>query len=225
MREPPNFGRLRRRILMTHTFLAFVLVLGALTTFIALRSMEHRSAQTRVANQRLGNLDEVRAAERELARTVRRFLLSGNKNEELRAHAIAKELELLVQRADIADHGALLADVRSYGATLTNLMSLVDEEPIARLDRFERELTRSRDALDVRFEKLEAPARAQSDAVPTTSALVVRAQWSIVAATVLGLLLVVLGAAAVRGYRDAPIASDSGVLPATELPPEPTTLT
>jgi hypothetical protein len=226
MRESRNIATLRRRILVMHTFLAFVIVLGALTALVALRSTEHRSAQTRSANRRLGDLAEVRVAERELARTVRRFLLSGNRNEQLRAHAIASELTQLVQRADLGERAALLAEITAYSTTLTNLMSLGVAEPIARLDHFERELARARDALDIRFERLEAPARAKREAVPTTRALAVRAQWSIVVATSLGLLLVTIAATqAARTYRDRDRPRSSGTLVATELPSEPTTLT
>jgi signal transduction histidine kinase len=190
----------RSRLIAVHVSLVLVIALGAVTAILALRTTHEQAAQSRAIDQRLAMLDRLRADTRELALSARRHVLSGDLEEQQRVLAIVHDLrahrERLQARATLHKGAMLEADIDEYVAALVQLMSVEDDDPLERLARFEDGLVVIRAPLATTFDEIVTHERARRDAMRSAQWLARGAQWAVLIASVLG-VVIAIGAAVV----------------------------
>ena len=205
---------LRRRLVVVHAALVVVIALGAATAVLALRETQAETARAQAIDRRLALLERLRAETRELAQSARRHVLSGDLKEQQRVlaivHAMQSERAALNARATLPSGAVLEADLEEYIAALMPLMARDDDDAVTRLARFEDELVRIRAPLATTFDDIVADERANRAELRSAQTLARGAQWAVVVASVLGVLLAIGALLAV-----------SRVLPAPEVAREP----
>lgn len=210
--------QLGNRILIGHASIALVIVLGAVTALVALESTIRRAERTREIEARLTLVRELRADARELARSARRYLLSGNSQDRQRVFAIDEDLrakrDALRSRSTYSP--GWVADLDEYSATLTTAMSRTTDD-IATIAHFEDELLRVRNALDSALDSIVAGERARRTTLQASTTLARRAQWVLALVSTLGLALVVItGVGAFRLLARRPHTSNPDRKPKRE---------
>lgn len=183
----------RRRIVLVHVSLMVVIALGAATAVLALRDTRAQAMLARDIDRRLAVLDHLRTETRALAQSARRYVLSGDLEEQQRVLAIVHEMkaerDLLQARATL-DKGAMLeADLEEYIAKLMHAMTFDDEDAVSRLARFEDELVRIRNPLGLTFDEIVGRERARREELRSAQTLARGAQWAVAIASLLGLAL------------------------------------
>lgn len=185
----------RRRLVLVHVSLVLVIALGAATALLALRSTHEQATQSREIDHRLALLDHLRAETRELALSARRFVLSGDLKEQQRVLAIVHEMKAerdkLQARATLAKGAVLEADLEEYVAALMHAMTVDDEDALARLARFEDELARIRNPLVMTFDEIVSHEQSRRDALRSAQTLARGAQWAVLIASILGIVLAI----------------------------------
>lgn len=170
-----------RRIVLANAAIAFVLVASALTAILALRSTQQQDAQVARIDQQITRLDGLRQQVRDLARTARRYLLTGDLAERERA----KELSARIQATPT---GVIALSRRLSDFTLFVDSGLKDapRDP-ASIQEFEVSLDLVRDPLAVAFRDELEPLVAKRDLARSSRRLATGAQWALAIAVVLGL--------------------------------------
>jgi signal transduction histidine kinase len=185
----------RNRLVLANAAIVVVIALMAATAILALRSTREQLDASRQLDQRLAIIDHLRSSTRALALSARRFMLSGDLKEQQRVFAIVHEMKGERERLDARrtlDKGAILeADIAEYVAALTHAMSFDDDDPIVRFSRFEDELVRIRGPLASTFDEIISRERAKGDALRSAQTLAHGAQWAVLIASILGIVLVV----------------------------------
>jgi len=188
---------LRKRLVLGTSTIVLVILLSAVTAFVALRSTRNQLRQSRDIDHRLALLDRLRGQTRELGLSTRRYMISLDLKEKLRVTAIADEMkrdrEALDARHTIAMGPVLEADIDQYVVALLALMSDYEDEPIARLMHFEDELVRIHAPLSTTFDAIIAVQRSRRDELRSAQTLARGAQWTVSIASLLGVLLVIGG--------------------------------
>ena len=193
--EAPVERTFRTRLILANAGVILVLTLMALAALFALRTTGQRVAEARQIDHRIALLDDIRGDAREIAVSARRYILSGELEEQQRVVAIVHEMRAerrrLAARTTLAKGAELEADLEEYIASLTNAMYLEDADPIVRLSRFEDELARVRPSLTSTFNEVIARERARREALRSGHALARIAQWAVGIACALGIVLVI----------------------------------
>ncbi len=187
----------RKWLLLGHASIVLVIVLSTATALIALRSTIDQTERTSEIDRGIVLIDHLRSDARELARSARRFLLTGDGKEQQRVLAI--EAEMNQERTRIVKREQALDDgLDNYiGAVVTSL-SNDRTDPGAALVRFEDDLIRARGPLSVAFDGIVTRERAQLDASRSSQRLARGAQWALAIAAALGVLLTIGSTLAVR---------------------------
>jgi signal transduction histidine kinase len=188
---------LRKRLLLGHASIVLVIVLSTATALVALRSTIRQTERTSEIDRRIALIDHLRSDARELARSARRFLLTGDGKEQQRVLAI--EAEMNQERTGIAKREQALDDgLDNYiGAVVRNLGNDRADLGTA-LARFEDDLIRARGSLSVAFDGVIARERAKLDASRSSQRLARGAQLALVIAAALGVLLTIGSTLAMR---------------------------
>ncbi len=180
----------RKRLLLGHASIVLVIVLSTVTAFVALRSMIARTEQTTTISQRIAALDDLRADAREIVRSARRFLLSGDYGEQQRVVAI--EAEMRQKRVPLVAHDKHLDDtLDGYTGLVLASLTRSRAEPAAMLAQFEDDLMRVRGPLSTAFDDAITRERAKHDASRSSQRLARGAQWALIVAAALGVLLTI----------------------------------
>jgi signal transduction histidine kinase len=201
---------MRHRLLVGHICIALVICIGAATSVVALRWTAQQSARSQRIDEKLTVLDRLRLDLRELSIAVRGHVLQNDVPHQQRVfdvlQRIAAEREELQARATLRDGGPLEADIEDYVAALLSVMAHETPDPMARIVHFEEELARVRTPLSSRFDAVLRTERAQRDSARQIQTLAMRAQWAVVIASILGIVLVVVMAKQSRrsGQERAP---------------------
>jgi len=210
---------MRHRLLLGHICIALVICIGAATSVIALRWTANQSARSQRIDERLAVLDRLRTDLRELSIAVRGHVLQSDVAHQQRVfdvlQRIAAEREELQARTTIHDGGPLEADIEDYVAALLTVMARESSDPMARIVHFEEEFTRVRAQLVGRFATVLTTERAQRESARRIQTLAVRAQWAVVVASILGIVLVVVMARQPRPVASQPVPTS------TESPTDP----
>jgi CHASE3 domain sensor protein len=187
---------MRHRLLVGHICIALVICIGAATSVVALRWTAQQSARSQRIDEKLTVLDRLRLDLRELSIAVRGHVLQNDVPHQQRVfdvlQRIAAEREELQARVTLRDGGPLEADIEDYVAALLSVMARETPDPMARIVHFEEELTRVRTPLVNRFDAVQRAERAQRDSARQIQTLAMRAQWAVVIASLLGIVLVVV---------------------------------
>jgi CHASE3 domain sensor protein len=211
---------MRHRLLLGHICIALVICIGAATSVVALRWTAKQSERSQRIDERLAVLDRLRTDLRELSIAVRGHVLQSDVAHQQRVfdvlQRIAAEREELQARTTLHDGGPLEADIEDYVAALLTVMARESPDPMARIVHFEEEFTRVRAQLVGRFTTVLKTERAQRESARRIQTLALRAQWAVVVASVLGIVLVVLMARQPRPAALQPVPTS------TESPTDPT---
>lgn len=193
---------MRHRLLLGHICIALVISIGAVTSVVALHWTANQAERSQRIDERLTVLDRLRTDLRELAVAVRGHVLQGDVPHQQRVfdvlQRIAAEREELQARTTLHDGGPLEADIEDYVAALLSVMARETPDPMARVVHFEEELTRVRRQLTARFETVLRTERAQRESARRIQTLALRAQWAVVVASLLGIVLVAVMATQTR---------------------------
>jgi hypothetical protein len=197
-----------------------VICIGAATSVVALRWTAQQSERSQRIDERLVLLDRLRTDLRELSIAVRGHVMQGDVAHQQRVfdvlQRIAAEREELQARTTLHDGGQLEADIEDYIAALLTVMARESPDPMARIVHFEEELTRVRTQVVTRFDTVRRTERAQRESSRRIQTLAVRAQWAVVVASILGIVLVVVMAKQPRPASSQPVPTS------TESPTDPT---
>lgn len=174
-----------------------VIVLSTATALVALRSTIRQTERTGAIDRRIALVDHLRGDARELARSARRFLLTGDGKEKQRVLAIEAEMHDERARLTARDDGLDEALDRYVGAIVHHLGGDRDEPGVA-LARFEDDLLRVRGSLSAAFEGVIGREHAKRDASRSSQRLARGAQWALVIAAGLGIVLTIGSTLALR---------------------------
>ncbi|HEU0030319.1 MAG TPA: HAMP domain-containing sensor histidine kinase [Kofleriaceae bacterium] len=190
------------RLIAACSAIALVIVLGTTAAFVALRSMVRHAERGVATSQRLVTIEQLRADARELARSARRYLISGDGKERQRVFAIERQMKL--DGAQIrSDEPALDRALDRYTSAVVRAFENPSGDTARALARFEDELARARAPLAEVFETVVGEQQ-QSDVgrAASTRRFGIVAQAALATATVLALALVFgVGVAVRRGAR------------------------
>jgi signal transduction histidine kinase len=185
-----------KRLAVGHAGIALVIVLGTVTAVLALRAAIRQNERTSAIDQRLASLEHLRSDAREIARSARRYLLTGDLKEQQRVFAIEKEMD--DERKQLGSVGAPLDQAfDDYVSSIVRSMSADRADAGAALAAFEDELMRVRNPLGGTFDGVMSRQRADRDAARSSQRLARGAQWALVVAGALGVLLTAGGVALV----------------------------
>ena len=176
-----------KRLILGHVSIVVVIVLSTATALLALRSTIHQTERTSEIDEQLALIEHLRSDARELARSARRYLLTGDGKEQQRVFAI--EGEMNHERARLHDGHAFDRELDAYVSTIVRSLAGERGEPGPALARFEDDLVRVRNPLGLQFDELVSRVRAQRDASRSSQRLARGSQWALASAAVLGVLL------------------------------------
>jgi signal transduction histidine kinase len=180
----------RKRLWLGHASIVLVIVLSTATALVALRATIRQTERTSEIDHRIVLIDQLRANARELARSTRRFLLTGDLEEQQRVLAI--EAEMNQDRTRVAKREQALDDgLDNYIGAVVSGLGNDRTDPGAALARFEDDLIRARGPLSLAFDNMIARERAQLEASRSSQRLARGAQWALVIAAALGVLLTI----------------------------------
>jgi signal transduction histidine kinase len=185
-----------KRLVLGHASIVVVIVLCTTTALLTLRSTIRQAERTIEIDQRLELFSHLRSDARELARSARRYLLTGDPKEQQRVFAIEREMKPVRERLGIQAR-RLEPRLADYIATVSRSMAADRAEPSAALAGFEDVLIQVRGPLSATFDQLIAREQASREASPSSQRLAHGAQWALLAAAALGMLLTVGGLLAV----------------------------
>lgn len=184
---------MRHRLIAGHICVALIIAVGALTAVIALRSTSRQAERARHIDSRVAVLDGLRSDLRELGFAVRTHVLHGSVATQERVFAVLQRIasarNQLQARETLPNGGVLEADIEEYVAALLTGMSREAPDAMARIVQFEEDLSRVRGQLMKRFDDVIRGERARRDSARGVQTLALRAQWAIVAASALGIVL------------------------------------
>lgn len=193
-----------------------------MTAVIALRWTSHEAERARDIDARVVIVDGLRSDLRELGFAVRTHVLQGGVATQQRVfdvlQRIASARNQLQARETLPNGGVLEADIEEYVAALLTGMSRDAPDPMARVVQFEEDLSRVRGPLMKRFDHVLRGERGRRDSAREVQSLAISAQWAIIAASLLGLVLVWMVARHV--VQRPPVVATTG----DATPSEPTLL-
>lgn len=177
-----------KRLTLGHASIVLVIVLSTTTAWLALRSTLQQTAKTSEIDGALASIDHLRGDARELARSARRYLLSAELKEQQRVFAIETEMDQ--ERTHLGVSSPKLdRALDEYISTVIRTMSADRSDPSATIVRFEESLVAVRDQLATAFDDLVKQNRTARDAARSSQGLARGAQWALLIAGALGVLL------------------------------------
>jgi signal transduction histidine kinase len=177
-----------KRLVLGHLSIVAVILLSTAAALIALGSTIRQTERTSEIDQRLARIEKLRSDVRELARSARRYLLTGERTEQQRVLAIEGEMNKERSRS----HGSAFDDqLDAYVSTVVRAMADERRDPGAALASFEDDLMRVRGPLSTLFDEIVARERGQLDASRSSQRLARTAQWALLIAAALGVLLTI----------------------------------
>lgn len=187
--------RIRHRLILVHAALVTVIALGAVAALVALRATGAQIEQRQMIDARLAQIEQLRADTRELARSARRYVLSGDTKEWQRVLAIADDIGLARDRLrarSFSPHGRTLeASLESYPADVILAMGTEHADPVERLAQFEDALARVRMPLGLAFDALVSRERVRREPSASVLAMARSAQWGVILGAALGAALAI----------------------------------
>jgi K+-sensing histidine kinase KdpD len=181
---------LRKRLVLGHVSIVLVVVLSTATALVALRSAVRQTERTSEIGRRIAGIEHLRTDARELARSARRLLLTGDLKEAQRVLAIEAEMNQERTRAETREQG--LDDlIDDYVEAVVSSASMVRTDPGVALARFEDDLIRVRRPLTLAFDAMVSRERAMIDASNSSQRLARWAQLALVVAATLAVLLTI----------------------------------
>ena len=203
---------IRTQLILASSTIVLVIVLGAVTGFVALRSSLNEQTRARGMDEQLVALGHLRDNARELAASARRYMISGDAKERQRVLAIMDDVSR--DRQVVAHASALQADLDAYQVGLLQSISVYEDDPIARLEHFEDQLARIRAPLGAALEEIMTAQRDERARLRTAHGLARDAQWTLVLASAIGVMLAIGICVTVLRLVPRPVRADPS-------PPEP----
>jgi signal transduction histidine kinase len=187
--------RFRKQLVLASTTIVLVIALGAVTGIVALRSSVSAQAEARAIDRQLVVTERLRNRAREIATSGRRYMQSGDRKEQQRVLAIIDDVKqdraLLDSRFTLPYGPKLEASLDEYQLGVIDAMADFHEDPVERLTRFEDRVEKVRLPLSATFDDLIAHERARRSALRSASSLGRSAQWTLLLASVIGVLLAI----------------------------------
>jgi signal transduction histidine kinase len=179
-----------KRLVLGHAGIALVIAVGTVTAVLALRAGIRQNDRASEIDRRLVMVDHLRADAREIARSARRYLLTGDGKEQQRVFALEKELD--DERTRLGPSAREIERVLdNYVSSVVRSMTADRTNAAAALADFENQLMLARSPLVDAFDQLVSRERAERRAARTSHQLARGAQWALAIAACLGLLLTV----------------------------------
>lgn len=185
----PSF---RKRLILGQVSISIVIMLSTAAAFIALGSTARQAERTKEIDRRLDVLGRIHDDARSLARSARRYLLTGDFKEQQRVYALEDEMKTLRDRIakPRGDQStALDRSLDEYTTAVIFAMSNNRDDLAKTIAHFEDELARVRNQLGTTLEDVIARERAQVDASHSTERFTRGARWALLFAAVLGVSL------------------------------------
>ncbi|HTL35353.1 MAG TPA: hypothetical protein VL326_19625 [Kofleriaceae bacterium] len=193
--------------------IVLVIVLGAVTGILALRSSVSAQVEARAIDRQIVVAERLRENVREITASGRRYMQSGDRKEQQRVLAIMDDVErdraLLDDRFTLPYGPKFEASLDEYKLGIIDAMADFHDDPVERLTRFEDRLARVRVPLAATFDDMIANERSHRSALRSASSLGRSAQWTLVLASLIGVLLVIGVCVAVLRRLSTITSSDS----------------
>jgi signal transduction histidine kinase len=172
-----------------------VIVLGAVTGIVALRSSVSAQTEARAIDSQIVVTERLRSRAREIVASGRRYMQSGDRKEQQRVLAIIDDLKrdraLLDSRYTLPYGPKVEATLDEYQLGLIDAMADFHEDPVERLTRFEDRVEKVRLPLSAAFDDLIAHERTRRSQLRSASSLGRSAQWTLLLASAIGVLLAI----------------------------------
>ncbi|HSD86419.1 MAG TPA: hypothetical protein VLB44_02855 [Kofleriaceae bacterium] len=173
-----------------------------------MRSTRNQLADARQIDRQVALLDRLREQTRDLGLSARRYMITLDLQHKQHFLAVADDLKnarkVLDARHLISGGPVLEADLDAYISGLTFQISDYEEDPVARLNRFEDKLVGVRAPLASVFDEMIARLRARREKLRSTQSLALGAQWTVGIAGLLGILIAVGGCISLLGAITRP---------------------
>jgi signal transduction histidine kinase len=187
--------RFRKQLVLASTTIVLVIVLGAVTGIVALRSSVSAQAEARGFDRQILVTERLRERAREIASAARNYMMSGDHEEQQRVLAIIDELKrdraLLDARFTLPHGPSLEAHLDEYQLAIIDAMADFNDDPVERLTRFEDRLAKVRIPLVATFDDLIASERSRRSSLRSASNLGQSAQWTLLLASAIGVMLAI----------------------------------
>lgn len=181
-----------------HTGVAFVIALSTLSALLAVRTTIERTEHVTRIEHRVELLEELRESARELGKSGRRYLLSGDGKEQQRVLAIEEDLNQL--RVEVRKlWPGIDSVVDAYTFSVVRSMSRERPDVLAALIDLENELLAKGNALTSSIDEHIADELANKQALRRNAQLVDTSQWLLVVAAFLAIGLLIASASTVTG--------------------------
>jgi signal transduction histidine kinase len=185
----------RKQLVLASTTIVLVIVLGAITGIVALRSSVSAQGQARTIDRQVIVAERLRDRAREMAASGRRYMQSGDQKEQQRVLALIDEMKQDRTRLDLRftlPYGPKLeATLDEYQLGVIDALADFNDDPVERLTRFEDRLEKVRLPLMATFDDLIGHERSQRTALRSASQLGRGAQWTLLIASAIGVLLAI----------------------------------
>ena len=180
---------------MASITIVLVIVLGAVTGILALRSSVSAQAEARAIDAQIVVTERLREKTREIAQSARRYMASGDHKEQQRVLAIIDELSrdraMLDTRFTLPYGPTFEARLDEYQLGILDAMADFHDDVVERLTRFEDRLAKVRIPLVATFDDLIAHHRSRRAVLRDASNLGRSAQWTLLLASAIGVILAV----------------------------------
>lgn len=187
--------RFRKQLILASITIVLVMVLSAVTGIVALRSSVAAQTEARTIDGQIVVTERLRGRAREIVASARRYMQSGDAKEQQRVLAIIDDLKrdrsLLDSRFTLPYGPKLEANLDEYQLGVIDAMADFHEDPVERLTRFEDRVEKVRLPLSATFDDLVAHERTRRSELRSASMMGRSAQWTLLLATTIGVLLAI----------------------------------
>jgi len=185
-----------KRLTVGHAAIVVVIVLSTTTALLALRATMRQTERTSEIDRRLALVDHLRSDARELARSARRYLLTGDLKEQQRVFAIESEMD--GERLRLGPRARQLDSLLdNYVAAVVRNMTVDRTDAGAALATFEDALIAARSPLSSTFDEIIEREHKLREASRSSQWWARGAQWTLLVAAALAVLLTVGGIIAI----------------------------
>jgi hypothetical protein len=207
--------RLRTQLALACTTIVVVIALGAATGVAALHSSARAQDTAITIDRHIVSIERLEDTAREIAASARRYMASGDQKEQQRVQALIDDMRReeaqLNARGTLYNGPALDADLDAYQLNILDAMTDFQPDPVERLTRFEDRLVRVKMPMSARFDDILEHERARRTTLRSASGLGENAEWTLVLASAIGIMLVIGVAVTVRRRLAALSRTATGV--------------
>jgi CHASE3 domain sensor protein len=185
----------RKQLVLACLTIVLVIALGAVTGVTALRRSMSQQDAARTIDAHIALLEKLRASIREMGASARRYMISGDHKEQQRVLALLDDARAERGQLDVRNslpHEPLLeVDLDEFTLGVLSATSSFEDDPVVRLTRFENKLEQVRLPLSASFDDVIGRERSRRTAVRDAQNLARSAEWTLLLASSIGVILVV----------------------------------